>query len=123
MKKSIGLFSVYGSVIVLTLCSVSAAWSQDTGFYVKADAGGNITQDADLKEFFGPVFPDSKVKFNAGPRFAVGGGYQFTSWFALEGEVGFLDNKVDSITGASEVHDTWFINVPFLANAKFQWPN
>jgi len=123
MKKIIRISGLHGAAVALLLGSTVGALSQETGFYVKADAGGNVTQDADLKEFFGPVAPDSKVKFDAGPRFGVGGGYQFTPWFALEGEVAFNYNKLNSITGASELHDAWFINVPFLANAKFQWPN
>jgi outer membrane immunogenic protein len=123
MKKTIRISGLHGAAVALIFGSTVGALSQERGFYVKADAGGNITQDADLKEFFGPVAPDSKVKFDAGPRFAVAGGYQFTSWFALEGEVGFMDNKLDSITDASRVHDAWFINVPFLVNGKFQWPN
>jgi opacity protein-like surface antigen len=105
------------------LCSTMAVLGQDSKFYIKGDVGGNVTQDANLDEFFGPVAPDTKVKFDAGPRLGIAGGYQFTSWFALEGEIGFLDNKVDSITGASVVHDAWFINVPFMVNGKFQWPN
>ena len=123
MKKTIRMPNLYRAALAFIFCSTVSALSQGTGFYVKADAGGNITQDVDLEEFFGPVAPDTKVKFDPGPRFAFAGGYQLTPWFALEGEVGFLYNKLDSITGASRVDDAWFINVPFLVNGKFQWPN
>ena len=97
--------------------------SQGTGFYLKADLGGNITQNTDLKEFFGPVAPGTKVKFDPGFRAGLAGGYQFTDWFAAEAEVGYVENRIDSITGADRVHDAWFGNVPFLVNGKFQYPN
>lgn len=98
-------------------------FGQSTGFYVKADVGGNITQDANLREFFGPVAPGTKVKFDPGFRAGLAGGYQLTDWFAPEVEVGFLENRIDSITGADRVHNTWFANVPFLVNGKLQYPN
>ena len=100
-----------------------AAWGQSTGFYVKADAGGNITQNADLKEFFGPVAPGTKVKFDPGFRAGLAGGYQFTDWLAAEAEIGYLENRIDSITGADRIHNAWFGNVPFLVNGKLQYPN
>src|SRR5579872_5880508 len=99
------------------------ALAQNTGLYIKADVGGNITQDADLKEFFGPVAPGTKVKFDPGLRAGLAGGYQITDWFAAEAEVGFLENRIDSITGADRLHDAWFENVPFLINGKLQYPN
>jgi OmpA-OmpF porin, OOP family len=99
------------------------ALGQSTKFYVKADVGGNITENADLKEFFGPVAPGTKVKFDPGFRAGVTGGYQLTDWFAGEVEVGFLENQIKSITGADRIHDAWFGNVPFLLNGKLQYPN
>ena len=99
------------------------AFGQSTGFYVKADVGGNITQDTNLREFFGPVAPGTKVKFDPGFRAGLAGGYQLTDWFAPEVEVGFLENRIDSITGADRVHNAWFANVPFLVNGKLQYPN
>jgi opacity protein-like surface antigen len=96
---------------------------QGSRFYIKADAGGTITQDTDLKEFFGSVAPGTKVKFDPGFRAGVTGGYQLTDWFAGEVELGFMENRIDSITGADRVHDAWFANVPFLVNGKLQYPN
>ncbi len=104
------------------------AWSlpalgQSSRFYAKADVGGNITQDTSLNEFFGPVAPNTKVKFDPGFRAGIAGGYQLTDWFAPEVEIGFMENKIDSITGADRVHDSWFASVPFLVNGKLQYPN
>ncbi len=123
MKRTISLSpKIVICSTLLAVCSVPA-WSQSTGFYVKADLGGNLTQDTDLKEFFGPVAPGTKVKFDPGFRGGLTGGYQVTDWFAGEVEVGFLENQINSITGADRIRDAWFANVPFLVNGKLQYPN
>ena len=121
--KTIIRFPLKNIVCGSFLAAALPALSQNTGFYMKADLGGNITQDADLKEFFGPVAPGSKVKFDPGVRAGLTGGYQFVNWFAAEAEVGYLENRIDSITGADRVHNAWFGNVPFLVNGKLQYPN
>jgi opacity protein-like surface antigen len=59
---------------------------------------------------------------NPGFRAGIQGGYQFCEWFAAEGELGFMANAVDSITGATRVHDASFANVPFLVNLRLQLP-
>jgi len=123
MKTTIKRLVHYSILGGLSFCCLGASRAQDVGWYVKADAGGNITEDTDLQEFFGPVQPGTKVKFDPGYRFGLGGGYQLTPWFAAEAEVGFMGNHINEITGAAEVHDAWFLNVPFLVNAKLQWPN
>lgn len=122
MKTMIGL--PWKNLLTGTLLTAALpALGQSTGFYVKGDLGGNITQDADLKEFFGPVAPGTKVKFDPGFRAGLTGGYQFIDWFAGEVEVGYMENRIDSITGADRVHNAWFGNVPFLLNGKLQYPN
>ena len=102
------------------LCPIAAI--SDPGFYLKADAGGNITRDTSLREFFGPVVPGSKVKFDPGYRFGVAAGYEPTKWSAVEGEVGFMGNEIKSITEATRV-DAAFGNVPFLLNFKLKGPD
>jgi opacity protein-like surface antigen len=106
------------------LCGVSSAQAQsDQGrFYVKADAGGNLTQDTELKELFGPVASGSEVKFDPGMRLGFAGGYWFTDWFAGEVELGWMQNSIDSITDAEEV-DAFFINAPAMLNLRLQLPN
>src|SRR5258706_15620008 len=88
-----------------------AAGAQETRWYVRADAGVALTQDTDLKEFFGPVAPGSKVKFDPGVRFSYGGGYRFTDWFAAEGQTGVMANSIRSMTGAT-VDNASLANVP-----------
>ncbi|HZR20759.1 MAG TPA: porin family protein [Verrucomicrobiae bacterium] len=112
---------------LMCTCALAAcalpAFAQSTKFYVKADVGGNLTQDATLNEFFGPVAPNTKVKFDPGFRAGLGGGYQLTDWFAPEVEVGYMENRISRIDGADRVHDAWFGNVPFLVNGKLRLPN
>src|SRR5215471_16907476 len=97
---------------------------EETGFYIQGDIGGQWTHDIKLNEFFGvPLTPDSKIKLDPGLRAGVSGGYQFCSFFALEGELGFMGNHIDSITSATFIHDAYVANLPFLVNAKFMLPN
>lgn len=119
----------YKRIAVLGVCSAFlfvgtyCSLGQDSGFYVKGDAGGNWTEDVELREFFGAPLPgDAKLKLDPGFRFGLGGGYWFTDWFALEGEIGVYENGIDTVIGASYVHDGYFGNVPFLVNAKLQLP-
>ena len=91
-------------------------------WYVKVDAGGNYTANTDLKKFFGESLADgSEVKFDAGIRLGVGGGYHITDWFSVEGETGLFENEIHSITDA-HIHDAFFGNVPLLANLRFECP-
>lgn len=91
-------------------------------WYGKADMGGAIVQDTELREFFGPVPGNNEVKFDPGVRFGLAGGYNFTEWFALEGEFGMSWNGVDKMGDANPV-DATLISVPFMMNARFQLPN
>jgi len=122
MKTTIAHFKPLLSASVLMVCALPVL-GQSSKFYAKVDLGGNWTHDTQLTEFFGPVASGTKVKFDPGFRAGMAGGYQLTEWFAPEVELGFVENKIDSITGADRVHDSWFANVPFLVNAKFQYPN
>jgi opacity protein-like surface antigen len=122
MKKTI-CFPLKFLACAALAALVTPVFGQNTRFYVKGDVGGNITQNASLNEFFGPVAPGTKVKFDPGFRAGLAGGYQLTDWFAPEVEVGFMENRIDSITGANRIHDAWFANVPFLVNGKLQYPN
>ena len=118
--KTIALFAV---CVACVFAGSRPSLGQDAGFYVKADLGGNWTKDIELREFFGtPLAPNSKITLDPGIRFGMGGGYSFNDWFALEGEFGVFENSIESVTGASQVHNAYFGNVPFLVNAKLRWP-
>jgi opacity protein-like surface antigen len=122
MNRSLKQLSLIGSAFVLTTITASTSFGQKGGFYVKGDLGGNVTEDTDLKEYFGPVTPGSKVKFDPGLRFGVAAGYWVTDWFATEGETGIMANTIHSITEAERA-DAVFSNIPFLANVRFQIPH
>jgi opacity protein-like surface antigen len=108
-------------VAVASVGMVAEAQSLPAGLYMKADAGGTITEKTSLKEFFGDVAPGSKVEFDPGARFSVGIGYELTDYFAVEGEFAGMSSSISSITDAERV-DAWFSNIPFLINAKLQLP-
>jgi OOP family OmpA-OmpF porin len=121
MKNIFRFLTLLGAVGSVSLVSQVPAHGQPLGLYVKGDVGGNVTLDTDLREFFGPVTPGSKVKFDPGVRAGVAVGYQLTDWFATEGEIGVMANNISSITDADRV-DATFEQVPFLINVKLQCP-
>ena len=115
------------SIVVSAFCCGAALTcftvdGQDSNFYVRGGLGVAWTHDPDLKEFFGPVAPGSKVKLDPGVRFGAVGGYQLTDWFAAEFETGVTANSIDSITGAIKA-EAVISRVPLLLNARFEWPS
>jgi opacity protein-like surface antigen len=114
------------SALLIGICagalSFNTASAQANRAYLITDVGGVLTSDTTVTEFFGPVAPNTKVKFDPGFRFGVAGGYRFTDWFSLEGETGMMGNKISSITGAAISGEALFSNVPFLANVRLQLP-
>lgn len=115
------------SVILAGVCAsalcLTSAHAQSSRFYVGADAGGAMTSDSRVKEFFGPVNPGTKVSLDPGVRIGFKGGYKLTDWFAVEGETGVIYNNIKSITGASIDGNASLANVPFLLNARFEIPH
>jgi len=121
--KNFSSFALIIPACGLTLLPFSSAQAQNMGFYLRGDAGGVVTMDTTMKEFFGePLGGGRKVTFDPGVRFGVAAGYNVTDWFAAEAQTGLMANRVDSIAGASRVDDVFFSNVPLLANVKLQLP-
>jgi opacity protein-like surface antigen len=111
------------AIVAAAMLTVSGyAQPRANTWYGKADLGGAIVQDTKVKDLFGPVAGDNEVKFDPGVRFGLGAGYNFTEWFALEGELGMSWNDVDKLGDANPV-DAMLISVPFMVNARFQLPN
>jgi opacity protein-like surface antigen len=106
------------SVALLPLLSARAEKNQ---FYVEGDIGGAVTVNTELKEFFGPVLPNSEVKFDPGLWLGLRGGYGVTDWFDAEVETGFVANRIESVTGATET-EAALTNIPLLLNARFHCP-
>ncbi len=119
------MFKMAGGLLVgvsfLMLAPSSGHCGAD-GLYFKVDAGGNVTEDIKLLEFFGPVASGSKVKLDPGARGGLTAGYDVCDWFGFEGELGIYANRISEITDATEVHGAYFENVPFLVNAKLHLP-
>jgi opacity protein-like surface antigen len=91
-----------------------------TGLYITGGLGPALTEDADLKEFFGPV-SGSEARFDTGVRFSFGIGYQFNEWLGAEFDTGVIFNSVKSVTGSPDA-DFDVVHAPFLANVVFQCP-
>jgi opacity protein-like surface antigen len=124
MKMRIRTLLCISAFSAASLLGLGVAAAQENGFYAKADAGGQLVQDIKLRDFFGlPLVPDSEVKLDPGVRLGLAGGYQFCPWFDLEAELGFYENRIDSVTAETRLHDSWYGNVPLLVNAKLQYPN
>jgi len=124
MNKSLKSFVLAVVSGVFLLAARPAAHAQPYTFYFQADTGGQVTQDTDLKIFFGePLAPNTKVVFDPGVRFGFLTGFRITEWFAVELETGIMANNIKSITGASSVHNAYFSNSPLLVNARFQAPS
>ena len=113
--------AVAGGFCILCLEGLTSR-AQESGFYIKGDLGGNITQDVNVNEFLGADVSGVKLKLDPGFRAGVAGGYWFTDFLALEGEIGYVANQINSVSGATQVQDAWLMNVPFLANLKLQLP-
>jgi opacity protein-like surface antigen len=119
MKTAIGFFSrlCAGSLLAAAAHHASAA-----GPYLKAEAGPTITEDTEVRDFLG-IAPGSKIEFDPGFRFAVGGGYAFTDFLAIGGETGVSWNTIENIEGASSEGDSSIGNVPLMGNIIFKLPN
>jgi len=109
---------VIGSLGLLLSLPAQAERNQ---FYAEADMGGAVTVDTQLKEFFGPVPPNSEVTFDPGVWLGLRGGYGVTDWFDAEVQTGFVANQIKSVTGATET-EAALTNIPLLLNARFHCP-
>lgn len=108
-----------GSVALLLLLPAQA---EKNKFYVEGDVGGAVTVDTELKKFFGAtIAPNSEVKFDPGLWLGLRGGYGLTDWFDAEVETGFVANRIESVTGATET-EAALTNIPLLLNARFHCP-
>lgn len=114
------------SLLTAAFCAFPLAsavsMAQDTGFYLRGDAGIQWTGDTQLKEFFGePLSAGNRIRFDPGPRIGITAGYSVTDWFAAEAETGVMASEIDSISGRTRGEAT-FSSVPLLANVRFQCP-
>lgn len=110
------------AVWTAALLPLLSAQAEKNKFYLEGEIGGAVTVDTQLEEFFGPVIPNSEVKFDPGLWLGFRGGYGLTDWFDAEVETGFVANEIDFVTGALET-DASLVNIPLLLNARFHCPH
>lgn len=119
MNKNANLVIAAGCALLIGTLTASA---QDSRFYVTGDVGGTLVQSTQLKEFFGPVAPDTRVKFDPGIRLGVAGGYHVTDWLGVEGQTGFMGNSINGIEGTTYLHDASLSSVPVMAGVRLTLP-
>jgi OmpA-OmpF porin, OOP family len=121
MKNRTRILRIISLFALMAALPVHAQFDWQHRVYVKADGGGVVTSDTDVKEIFGPVPAGTEIEFDPGPRFGIALGYNVTDWFATELEFGILANSIKDITGAQSIEGT-FLNTPVLVNVKLQLP-
>ena len=89
-------------------------------WYFRGGAGPDWMQNSRLS--LDSTMPDARVKFDTGARVDLAGGYMFNPYFGLEGQTGFIYNRVSEIE-ASPYTRADFVQVPLMVNAVFQLPN
>ena len=103
------------SLAGLSLLVAGTARGQETGFYVRADAGPALTDDVKVRDFLGT--PNAgKLKFDTGVRFDIAGGYSMTKWLDAEFETGVIRNYI------KDQHNSSLSSVPMMVNLTFKAP-
>ena len=85
------------------------------------DIGGSLPFDAPLTETGGPVASGRELKLSSGIQFDFAAGYRVTPWLTLEAELGFTDNKVDSVGNWSYPNSS-LSQMALMANVVVQYP-
>ena len=93
---------------------------QDRAWYFRAGVGPAFMQDTGIS--VDRSVPDANVKFEPGVRFDFAGGYRFNPYFSLEGNVGVVYNRLDSISGSPNT-EADLTQVPIMGNAVLEFPN
>ncbi len=88
-------------------------------WYLRSGIGPEFTQNSEFS--LDSTQPDARVKFDPGLRVDFAGGYQFTPYVSLEGQLGVIYNDINSIAGSADT-DARLTQVPFMANLRFQLP-
>jgi opacity protein-like surface antigen len=96
-----------------------SAWDR---LYARLSLGANWMEDAELKEFFGPVAPGSKAKFDLGTHTLTTVGYKLNDWASVEADLGSSQNGINGISGGS-ADNASLSTLALLFNGKLRWPN
>src|SRR5688572_15509705 len=105
----------------MIICAGAEAQNFVPNFYFRGEIGPAVTEDTDIESFVG-LFGPATVEFETGVRMGAAGGYSFCPWFALEGEIGWIYNEIDRVSGGVSA-DARLMQSPFLGNAVLQFRN
>src|SRR5688500_7534686 len=113
---------IFASLLIATCAFAQGRQRIEPKGYFRGDVGWVMTEDMDASFFPGAGPGSVNIDLDPGIRFSAAGGAQFGPFFALELETGWGMNSIDEISGFDDV-DGWISQVPFLANAVFQFKN
>jgi len=104
-------------------CSAAAdeLSSRPEKWSVRFDIGGSIPDDPSLSRIGGPVTGGDEMELSPGIQFDFAVGYRIKPWLALEGELGFTYNEVDSV-GNWDYPDSDLSQMLLMANVVFEYP-
>jgi len=106
-------------VAALVVMSAAVTRADDFhNFYVTADLGGIIQQNANYSENGSPNVP---AAFNPGARLDVAVGYNLNENYSIEIAPGFMWNSVDTLDGYSLGNESIDLeSIPVLINIKYR---
>ena len=96
MKKMLRLLLVLATSLVWP--ASGQEWNTGSEkWHFRADMGGLIPENPSLSLRSGPVTAGDEMELSAGIQFDMAVGYRIQPWIALEAELGFTANEVESV--------------------------
>jgi len=102
---------VRAASLAIVLLAVAAQAQDDRKWYVRADMGGTLINNTDVKQFIGPS--SGQMEFDAGYGFGISGGYHMLPWLAVELQTGY------TINGISDM-DAVLMQSPLTVNVVYE---
>ncbi len=115
------------SKILLAVLTCTLAATQlralDSGFKLAFDVGPTWVQNQNIEttDIFTGATHTTALEFKPGYRLDLDAGYQFTRFFSLDAELGYINNPVDIIT-SSGPSNTEFYQVPMMVDGVITVP-
>lgn len=120
MKKVLGLLVI--PAVSLVWSASGQEWSVGTEkWHIRADMGGMIPENPSLSMLQGPVTAGDEMELSAGIQFDMAVGYRIQPWIALEFELGFTANEVESV-GNWSYPDSALNQLLMMVNVAVEYP-
>jgi hypothetical protein len=124
--KTMNCFKFPKILLAAAVCGLTATQLRalDSGFKFGFDVGPTWLQNQNVQTtgvFTLGSTETTSLEFKTGYRLDVDAGYQFCSYFSLEGELGYINNPVDIVSPLGTSY-TSFYQVPAMVNGVFTLP-